>query len=1030
KKNDCPVKNQNQWIDSGGNAVYVVPLRALATEITNKLREKFSCQNCAMRRKEIDHFTLFGNTNKKMEKKLDTLGEYFEIPSSVLENIQEKYKCLLKSKYNMPCLDVMEYTGDTPFQPINARIIVTTPEKLDGCSRKLSFDYNFNLMIIDEIHLLEEERGAVIETLVARFIDKNVKNSTSNVKTPEDDLNNFKPIRIVGLSATVTNTADVAEFLKGPVFHFDDTYRQVPLKMHLIGAKETIDCSLAELEDRRRQYSSNDLQKIPDYKYSDSSKGKSRQKGFGAKIDRNKPIKINNFEEILVEKLLSVTGQTLIFVNSRYDCYKTASLIIRRIILKNEKQQGKTQTKTYDLDAYIRHGIGIHNAGMPKAERQRVESLFLKFELKYVICTKTLAWGLNMPAKNVILYKTKYYSDGQFRDVSLSDVLQIVGRAGRIDYINKEKHTTSDGKDETKHLENFGTAFIISDNLNFYTTKLKIKPPIESCLLRNMINCLNSQIGLETYMSLDSCIKWFKRTFLYVRGSKAPGNYGFNLERESLAFQNEESVPIEIQNYDVTIQNLMNMAITKLKNCNLITKSDLFQSTAEGRIASYYYIDFRTIGAILDFLDERFSIKKLTNDFKNLNVHENKKSQIEKTTVKNDPEIDSVRIQGKTLTNHQTLFDMQFRNLVFTEFSEIDLEILFLLFNMKEFSQISVRAEESESIIRDVQFFTSKKSFSSDKNHLNVSEITVSPIQKLIFLVFQYFRSIKPSIFSLVSDTNFIKKNLSRLLAATEQTALLKERFFVFKTAFLLRKRIDRGTNHKIQYQEIQNEIKIKKQMINEHFCTIFEVNMVKDETFAFFIASSVDERQNELKDDQEKIFHASMFHKKTTLYFAEDLKDFEITIFSENSPMVYKFKEDKIRNEIQKIHLTNLDGLIPYDLSFKKERIALIENDVQILIDSTLEKQKNWSTVSNILVIHDDKIKIKNDNSRIFHFNVSEIMYMIDEIISKSLDIRDIFIAGCFSLELYEKMHRFESAAITILERNDICKFLDSVID
>ena len=112
-------------------------------------------------------------------------------------------------------------------------MIVTTPEKWDVVTRKATGDVQLSqivrLLIIDEVHLLHENRGAVIESLVARTL-RQVESSQTM-------------IRIVGLSATLPNYLDVARFLrvnffKG-LFFFDGRFRPVPLTQTFIGVKAT-----------------------------------------------------------------------------------------------------------------------------------------------------------------------------------------------------------------------------------------------------------------------------------------------------------------------------------------------------------------------------------------------------------------------------------------------------------------------------------------------------------------------------------------------------------------------------------------------------------------------------------------------------------------------------------------------------------------------------------------------------------------------------------------------------------------------
>lgn len=112
-------------------------------------------------------------------------------------------------------------------------MIVTTPEKWDVVTRKATGDVQLaqivRLLIIDEVHLLHEDRGAVIESLVARTL-RQVESSQTM-------------IRIVGLSATLPNYVDIAHFLrvnpfKG-LFFFDGRFRPVPLSQTFIGVKST-----------------------------------------------------------------------------------------------------------------------------------------------------------------------------------------------------------------------------------------------------------------------------------------------------------------------------------------------------------------------------------------------------------------------------------------------------------------------------------------------------------------------------------------------------------------------------------------------------------------------------------------------------------------------------------------------------------------------------------------------------------------------------------------------------------------------
>ncbi|XP_028032318.1 putative U5 small nuclear ribonucleoprotein 200 kDa helicase [Bombyx mandarina] len=135
------------------------------------------------------------------------------------------------SAYNMK---VSELTGDhqlTREQIEATQLIVCTPEKWDIITRKggeRSFTNLVRLIIIDEVHLLHDERGPVLEALVARTL-----------RTVEQTR---EEVRLVGLSATLPNYTDVATFLrvrpeKG-LFYFDNSFRPVALEQQYIGVTE------------------------------------------------------------------------------------------------------------------------------------------------------------------------------------------------------------------------------------------------------------------------------------------------------------------------------------------------------------------------------------------------------------------------------------------------------------------------------------------------------------------------------------------------------------------------------------------------------------------------------------------------------------------------------------------------------------------------------------------------------------------------------------------------------------------------
>ncbi len=273
-------------------------------------------------------------------------------------------------------LTVSELTGDhqlTREQIAATQIIVCTPEKWDIITRKggeKTFTSLVRLVIIDEIHLLHDERGPVLEALVARTI--------RNIETTQED------VRLVGLSATLPNYQDVATFLrikpeKG-LFYFDNSYRPVALEQQYIGVTE-----------------------------------KKALKRFQV------------MNEIVYEKVMEHAGknQVLVFVHSRKETVKTARAIrdmcLEKDTLGSFLREGSAsmevlrseaeQVKNHELKELLPYGFAIHHAGMTRVDRTLVEDVFADRHIQVLVSTATLAWGVNLPAHTVSISQSENLID-------------------------------------------------------------------------------------------------------------------------------------------------------------------------------------------------------------------------------------------------------------------------------------------------------------------------------------------------------------------------------------------------------------------------------------------------------------------------------------------------------------------------------------------------------------------------------------------------------------------------------------------
>jgi len=475
-------------------------------------------------------------------------------------------------------ITVSELTGDhqlTKQQIFDTQVIVCTPEKWDIITRKDqgSLIGKVGLIIMDEIHLLHDDRGPVLESIVAR--------TRRQVEATQMDT------RLVGLSATLPNYEDVATFLqvdpsKG-LFYFDNSFRPVPLEQTYIG------------------------------------------------ITEKKAIKrLQMMNEIVYEKVLHQVqqgNQILVFTHSRKDTVKTATALrdmamerdMMGLFMKEASESteilrnyAEEETKDRALIDLLPYGFGVHNAGLNRADRTGVEDLFADGHVQVLVCTSTLAWGVNLPAHAVIIKGTQVYSPekGSWVELSALDVLQMLGRAGRPQYDTK------------------GEGCLITSNqeLQYYLSLLNQQLPVESQYVAKLADNLNAEIVSGTVQNVKDAANWLVYTYLYVRMKRSPALYG--VSQSDL----EEDPLLEKRRCD-----LIHTAATILAKGNLIkydVKTGAFQVTDLGRIASHYYCTHETMTTYANLLKptlteiELLRVFSMSSEFKYINVRQEEKLEL------------------------------------------------------------------------------------------------------------------------------------------------------------------------------------------------------------------------------------------------------------------------------------------------------------------------------------------------------------------------------------------------------------------
>ncbi|XP_072199848.1 probable ATP-dependent DNA helicase HFM1 [Excalfactoria chinensis] len=461
-----------------------------------------------------------------------------------------------KEKFGPIGLSCKELTGDTVvddlFEIHHAHIIITTPEKWDSMTRRWKdnsivqlvrlflIDEARKLMILYALFLLEDERvhvikdesrGATLEVVVSRM--KTVQSSLWRLSENRD----VPPLRFVAVSATIPNAEDIAEWLsdgKVPAvcLKVDEDQRPVKLRKIVLG----FPCSDSQTE---------------------------------FKFDLTLNYKIAS-----VIQAYSDQKPALVFCATRKGVQQAASVLSKdaKFLLSVEQKQRLQKSANSLKDSKLRdllmYGVAYHHAGMEVSDRKIIEGAFTAGDLPVLFTTSTLAMGVNLPAHLVVIKSTMHYVGGVFEEYSETDILQMIGRAGRPQF-----DTTA-------------TAVIMTrlSTREKYIQMLNGADVIESSLHRHLVEHLNAEIALHTVTDVTVALEWIRSTFLYIRALKNPTHYGF-------------SSGLDKNGIEAKLQELCLKNLNDLSSFNLIRmdKENNFKPTETGRLMAWYYIAFDTV---------------------------------------------------------------------------------------------------------------------------------------------------------------------------------------------------------------------------------------------------------------------------------------------------------------------------------------------------------------------------------------------------------------------------------------------------
>ena len=282
-------------------------------------------------------------------------------------------------------------TGDLDSDDRNladADVLVATSEKADSMIRHGSdWMKDVGLVIADEIHLIHDPgRGPTLEVILTKLMRRN------------------RDLQIIALSATMSNAFDLAEWLHAKLVESD--WRPIPLKEGV--------------------YYDGHI------RFDD---GTSREVG-------------SDGEDVwsIVKQAIQDGGQSLIFVNSRRSTEalavkysKKMSELAGRSLTQAEAAllEGDTESTATGrkLSSCVKCGIAFHNAGLTSRQRKYVEDNFRNGQIKCIVATPTLAAGINLPARRVVVRDTTRYETNYGNSpISVMEIKQMCGRAGRPGY--------------------------------------------------------------------------------------------------------------------------------------------------------------------------------------------------------------------------------------------------------------------------------------------------------------------------------------------------------------------------------------------------------------------------------------------------------------------------------------------------------------------------------------------------------------------------------------------------------------------
>ena len=417
----------------------------------------------------------------------------------------------------------------------NSNVLILTNEKMDSIIRHgTEWVEEIGLVITDEVHLIgDENRGPTLEMVLTQL-----------------KLLDTKP-QIIALSATITNSDEIADWLDCKLVK--NNWRPVPLTEGVCDAGEVT--------------------------MSDGKTFSVERSICGTPID----LGIQSVKE---------GGQSLVFAETRNRskslATKAADAISQILEKKDLKQLEKTSKKILSENEHteliktlaflVKKGVAFHHAGLNQNCRETIETEFRKGTIKLLSSTPTLAAGVNLPARRVVISNINRYNAkvGANRPISILEYKQLCGRAGRPQY---------DDYGEAIIVGNGNTQDLIDYYINGEPEPIISKITDDKSLRTHILSVIVTHPGIKK----DEILEFFLQTLGGLQSRKPTIKFAIDI---SLRFLSSEYL--------------------------IIKKGERYAATEFGKKTSMLYIDPLTATYFRDAIENISKDRKHTFGFLHL----------------------------------------------------------------------------------------------------------------------------------------------------------------------------------------------------------------------------------------------------------------------------------------------------------------------------------------------------------------------------------------------------------------------------